>query len=193
MTMNKYSKLNLIEEEMQYYDGRKKMILEKVLYTLSRTTYVSITPKIKKDLFIRSIAFCKDIERLTDELFDQGKLMNILLSDFVKELSRNKGSLPAYHYLMERTEKSLKIDHYSQSSFQTSTKGRIQKLPLHVEVLREEVLRLEWFLYDLEDSVPGHNLTVELILEILYSDFILSVKREGMEKAVDAIIKIIEN
>lgn len=191
----KYSQADLIGDEL-YLRSDDATWRGKLLTRLFKTKKVRLELQIPQTYLLRGEILCDDINRMTDDIIDVAFIIDVLCYDFVNELARSKtGPLAPFRYLMDRYSKTLQVAHYQSKKVDEFTEYHIEQMeltPYKVYLRYKEVLRLEWFLKDLEEEVKDHNFTVEKILEILYCNLIELVKKGEADRGINIIIKTLE-
>lgn len=192
----KYSKADLLGDEL-YLLSNQATWKGKFLTRLFKTKKVKLQLQLPQLYVSRGEILCDDIERMTGETIDLSFIVDVLSYDFVNELARSKsGPLAPFRYLMDRYSKTLQVAHYQSEKVDEFTEYSIEQANLtsiNVLLPSKDILRLEWFLKDLEEEVMEHGFTVEKILEILYCNLIELVKKGEADKAINIIIDKIES
>lgn len=190
MSRAKYSKLDLIGSEL--IKLQDKTLVDKALsFLLYSGKYVYVKIYIPNELYLRAEVFCDDMKGLSEEPFDQNRLLGILYEDFLRE-NRVKESL---HHLYNRL---IVHDKRSPSIKGIYMNDEYEKAPckstheLSIRIKRKEALRGEVLLSDLSGFYPDHPFTLEMALETIYIDFLEDIKKDGSHKAVKELLKRME-
>jgi hypothetical protein len=191
--MRTFSQLDLIGKELYKLTQKQsnRSIVDSAIDWILNydSKYVSLEISIKTIVLVRSQAFCYDLNELAEEeneKFTPGDLLSILYLDFLNFVRRSK-SLPTVHsWLLAKDISGLKV---------VDEKGNIKVLDdnadstkIKFKLDRQAALRGEHLLLDLQELFPDHHFTLELILEILFTDFIKEYPKGNINSILQKIL-----
>lgn len=196
--MSAYSKADLLSIEL-----KERSLFENIIHNFKKVQRVFINIEVPMSIYERSKVFCADIREESGMQFDEITLLNLLYTDFLAAVRRNQ-ELSKWYYLLRDAEKLVKpltVHHFRDGSSRSNTRFYNNKMSFkrpHFKTLGlfmkyDDLLRGEWFLYDLDMFFEGHGFTVEKLISILYCDFIYKHQRGETKKAVANIIEFMSN
>lgn len=185
MNRPKYSKLDLIGNElMKLEDKTMKDKLFSFIITGGKYVFVSIY--IPNDIFLRAQVFCEDVEDLSQETFNQTHLLNILYQEF---LLKNKVEDSLYNLYQRLTVHDKRAPSIKSIYLNDVDDPFADTYEITLKFNRKDILRGEMLLSDLSYYYPNHPFTIEMVIEILYIDFLEDVRKGGSHKAVKELLK----
>ncbi|WP_066415233.1 hypothetical protein [Sutcliffiella cohnii] len=186
MSRQQYSRLDLIGEELMKLQDKK--ITDKIISFLINTSkYVYVKLDIPADLYVRANVLCDDIETLSEEEFDQNRLLSILYDDFLRENRMKEALFQLYQRLTVHDRRAPSIKGLYEIHNQRIENDEYYELTVRIK--RKEALRGEVLLSDLSNVYPKHPYTLEMVLETIYIDFLNDIKKGGNYKAVKELLK----
>ncbi|MBH0167249.1 hypothetical protein IHV12_20200 [Fictibacillus sp. 7GRE50] len=194
--MRAYSQVNIIGEELDRIEGSyTDSFLSKVIdRMLGINNNVFLTISMPSVIVIRSRTLCYDITKDIKVKFTQTHLLSALYEDFLLYLRKSNNNLhEIYNWLVVRDTSSVKINDYSLNNEVDRNGESVDRCHIKIGIDREDALRGENFLLDLEDFYPGHHFTLELILEIIFTDFINEYKQGNVKCIAQKLIKYTES
>jgi hypothetical protein len=194
--MKKYSQANVLTYELSQMSGGGDW-LSRLLYKLNKTSSVILTIEIPLNLYLRAEVFCDDIEELSEVIFTQKDLIELLFNDFLLFVKKNQDPTDLFRLLTSldlAAGKERGLQQENATTFKTMYKETTQKMQtIKVSLKRKSALRGEVFLADLEEVYPNHGYSLERVLEMLYCDFIDKFRKGNHSDAVNNILKVLEN
>lgn len=194
--MKAYSEMNLIESEMKYLSLPSDW-LGQALHKMSKTGTVTVKLQLPVPVVLRAQAFCEDIEELSGTTFNQTNLLDLLYNDFLLYAKKNPEPKIIFKMLTTIDEESGKdrgLVQEGKTVFKTvyQNKNYSEKM-LPFKVKRKHALRGEILLADLEEIYPDHNYSIELLLKLLYCDFIDKFRKGHNKDAVKNILASLQD
>ncbi|MCM3715428.1 hypothetical protein M3202_15255 [Alkalihalobacillus oceani] len=189
MDRQSYSEIDLIGQELKEYTRERPSFLGFCISLLEKKRMGNLKIRVPKKTLKRAIAFCKDVERIIEEPFQPAMIIDILLDEFLLELAKKNDVFNIFRNLRSRNYKPIEFVRYNALNSEL-LQGSLSYNEITLELKRDDILRIEWMLDDLEEQYANHGFTVETVIEILFCDFIEEYRKGGMPKAVDRIIRI---
>ncbi len=183
--MKRYSRLNLLEEEMSKLEERG---FSKFLFHL-HGKYVYLKIYLPNKLYLRANVLIDDICELTQEEFTLADLLLLLYQDWLLEVRKHNNIPSMFTRLNVRDMKtpSLYMNNKEVTMNKEETEGYQE---FRFRLMRKEVIRCEVLLQEIEDYYPGHPFTVESVLEILFIDFMNEFIKSGGNVIKEIISRI---
>ncbi|WP_157930356.1 hypothetical protein [Mycobacteroides abscessus] len=199
--MKKFSQVNLLSEELDSsYQGRG--IVDRVFYRLMKQSSVMVHLNIPKPIYFRAEIFCEDVQELSEILFTHNDLLDLLYHDFLLYVKKNSDPQSLYNLLIQINHNPAAVKHYievdevneylpvlSKTINPADREKNIQTLVFRTK--RKQALRGEVLLADLAEVYPDHHFTLEMVLEMLYIDFVEKLKRGENPQALNNIVRML--
>lgn len=193
--MTKYSSADILNEE------QGEGFLDKVIRRLTNSKEVYLYIKVPASLHFRAEILCEDIEELSDFEFKQHNLIAFLYYDFLTYCKTNPNLDIIYNKLLHLESKNFPIRSYTNDTTKKNLTNLIKEVKtkkvdekiLEIRFHKKEVLRGEVLLADLYEIYPQHLFNLEQILELIYCDFIVKIKRGEGEESLKSIVKSLIN
>lgn len=179
-----YSQWNVLQDELE--GEASSRFLGKLWHKTKQSGSLLLDIYLPVSVYVRGKAFCEDIEELSEMVFTQASLLNLLYNDWLLFAKRTNNLIALYNLLtsLESGEKGKKGAFYSEE-------GGTPRKRLHVQIKRRHLLRGELLLSDLEGKVPKHGYTIERVFELLYINFMKKHKDGG--EVVQEILRLLED
>ena len=179
-----YSQWNVLQDELE--GEAAPNLLGKLWHRTKQSGSLLLDIYLPVPVYIRGKAFCEDIEELSESVFTQADLINLLYHDWLLFAKRTNNLMTLYNLLtsLEPNERRPK------SAFYAGEGGTPTKR-LHVQIKRRHLLRGELLLSDLDGKVPKHGYTIERVLELLYMNFMN--KHKNGDEVVGEILRLLED
>ncbi|MEJ9232588.1 hypothetical protein LAV79_24690 [Peribacillus butanolivorans] len=191
--MGKYSKANLIDEELSLIGSTN--FIGKMLHKMNKSSMILLSIEVPLNSYLRTEVFCEDIQDITETPFDQRDLLTLLYEDFLYEAKINPDLKKVFKVLTRLEHESGKtavLEKKTDSIFKLIHKEQHKELKsLDVRMRRKYALRGEIILADMEDPHPNHGYTIERVLELLYMDFIDDFRKGDNTEVIKKIIKLL--
>lgn len=191
--MRAFSQLDLIGQELYKLTQKQKsrsFLDAAVDWILSyETKYVSIEISIKTLILVRSQAFCYDLNELAEEednQFTPGDLLSVLYLDFLHFVRKSKSLPTVHHWLLTKDISGLKV--VDENGHVKTLHDEDEYTRLSFKLDRQAALRGEHLLLDLQEQFPEHHFTLELVLEILFTDFIKEYPKGNIHSILQKIL-----
>lgn len=195
--MAKYSNLDLLDQELtQPLPGRRDF-LGRIIYKMDRSSTKVLSMNIPMGVFLRAQIFCEDIEHLSEKVFTQADLIDLLYMDFLTYAMKNPNPQALYNMLVALERDSGKdlgiIKSEGRSVYQViHSDNRENMEQLTIRFKRKVILRGEMLLSDLAGVFPDHGFMVENVLEYLYCDFINKFRKGDNSEAIKTILRMLD-
>ncbi|MFC0273623.1 hypothetical protein ACFFIX_19715 [Metabacillus herbersteinensis] len=174
-----FSQLELLQAEIGRLEN--KSFLDRAIYLLSKTTYVSLSINVQPDLILWGEALCEDIGSKYDDLeFTLSDLAELLFDDFLSVVRNDEDFEKLYSQLLAREPRitcpntNYKTDAINESEVLSAT--------LKIRLKRKGALRGEMVLCDLAEIFPAHEYTLESVLRLIMVDFLQDYKDRNGER-----------
>lgn len=193
--MKKYSQYDLIGEELIRLDLQQQPRslfekLEDLLYYAVFNKY-DFSLKVPNQLYFRAKILCEDITDLSGFNFCVEDLIYLLYRSFLQSVKEIDDPLSIYNLIFVRLKSNPKVKKKGHViAFHTNHEESVQFV--NISLKKKFVMRGEVLLRDLENMVPGHPLTVEIILETLLIDFIMEYQKGNSRNIIAELITKLE-
>jgi len=165
-------KYHVLTEEVDHLSSvSKSSFLDVAIRLLSR--HITLFLKIPSYAYLRAKVLCEDITELEEERFTVDDLLMLIYESFLvrlREAHTHQDLYTIYRSIITSDYKDASVHSYR------TLKDKHQpsyEMKFKITVPRNKVLRCEVFLYDLAQYVPNHMLSIERVIEILFTDFII--------------------
>lgn len=191
--MRAYSQINLIGQELARIEGKFKNSLVNNLFdmVLGLQNKAVLEVSLSSLILVRSRSLCFDISNEAGEEFNQAHLLWALYEDFLLFVRRCSNLHEVYNWLLVRDTSSAKIEDYTGQG--TEYEQNDDYCCLKIALDRESALRGENMLLDLEEFYPGHHFTLELVLEIVFTDFINEYRKGNVKNLAQRMVRYLED
>jgi hypothetical protein len=186
MTTVKYSKYGLINQELMALD--EDTFFGRLLNAFLKDKRLAFEIMVPNDLYFRADVLCDDIlqKRKNDKEYTQSELVQHVFFDFLDEVRDHDGNVGAiYTKLDVRRQEILRVNENPLVPSRSRKK-------LLIKIDRDDALRAEVLLQDLEYFQPNHNLDVEKLIEIVYLDFLLEYTKGRRRNVIKEILEYID-
>jgi hypothetical protein len=192
IAMRAYSQINLIGQKLARIEGKfKNSFLNNIIDSiLGIQNKVVLEVSFQSLILIRSRNLCFDITKEVGEEFNKGHLAWAVYEDFLSFVRKNNNLPEVYNWLIVRDTSSACIEDYT-GKFNENEENEDTCL-VKVTLDRESALRGENMLLDLEEFYPDRHFTLELILEIIFSDFINEYVKGSVENLAYKLVSYTE-
>lgn len=196
--MKKYSQANLLSEELvNSYQGAG--FIDKVLYRLVKQSSAVVYLTIPRPIYFRAEIFCEDVQEMSEMVFTHNDLLDLLYHDFLVYIKKNPDPQALYNLLIQINHNPAAVKHYvevgeTNEYLPSLTKNTVREnniQTLVIKMKRKQALRGEVLLADLAEVYPDHHFTLEMVLEMLYIDFVEKLKRGENPQALNNIVKML--
>lgn len=184
---------NLIEEELDYLHqkdiGSGSKFFNRVFRRMQNKEMIPYRFCVPSSFFLRGELLCEDVSYDSDFIFTHTDLLGTLIDDFVKQIRIQTDLHFIFRGLMARDKRPAILRTYTGDQSQIKLHHRKDMSIIRCCIRRREALRIEVLLSEIGELYEDSNYAVEDILQILYCDFILSIKNGNAKQAMNQIIK----
>ena len=189
-----------MSEELNFsFEGMK--FIDRALYRLTKTSSIQIRLNIPRPIYFRAEIFCEDVQELSEMMFAHNDLLDLLYHDFLVYIRKNSNPQALYNLLTQIDRNPAPVVRYieeepneystilSRNENPAVREGNTQTMVFQMK--RKQALRGEVLLADLAEVYPDHHFTLEMVLEMLYIDFVEKLKRGENPQALNNIVKML--
>lgn len=170
MTTKAFSRLDLMAQE--YERISRPTMFERMLCRLQRTKYVQLGIHIPVELYLRGEILCEDIMEMGElDAFTLSDLVDILFQDFLKIMKQEHNVIDLHKRLQQRAPIVIHLNEDDENELHALIeKGKVYTV---IRLARKDALRGEVILCDMEKVFPSHGFTLESVLQVIVTDFLM--------------------
>ncbi len=192
--MKSFSKYNLISNEISNLNniGKKRTFLDIVECFLDKfIDGFSFSIKTPNYLYIRAKVLCDDVYDLSGYSMEVEEIVYLLYRDFLQSVKEYDDPVSIYQMMFLSIESNSKS--HIQERFYSVKEDMKSAQYLNVAMKKKDVLRGEIFLRDLESRIPNHGLTVEMVIQSLFNDFLNEYVNGSSQTVISQLIERLED
>lgn len=190
--MVRYSAADLLAEELSLRTPQD--LVSKMIYKLAKTSSVKLTIEVPLTLYLRAEIFCEDVQDIGEIQFNQADLIAVLYDDFLLYAKKNPDPnhlLKILNTLNQQVGKKTNLEQQQDQSVfklvhQSNTDQQMQAIEITFK--RKSALRGEVILADIGEVHPVYHYTLEIMIQLLYCDFVEEFRKGDNNDALDAIL-----
>ncbi|MCY8737538.1 hypothetical protein MOD71_18705 [Bacillus haynesii] len=141
-------------------------------------------------MLLKAKSLCEDIAEQAEDEFKLSDLINLLYMDFIGRVKRSAdlASLnEIYRRILVRRENAVRLSVHNGEKFEL---GSGDEAVYKILMKRDYVLRGEIFIYDV--CGPDADMTIEVILETLLTDFVQAFMRGNGQQLISRLIEALD-
>ena len=189
--MKKFSQYDLIGRELLSLEcsSEQKTILDRIGSLLDYwLDGFKFSLKVPNYLYFRAKVLCEDVYDLSGYDIKVEELVYLLYRGFLQTVKEYDDPLSIYQLVFVRVSGNVTVQKKGRFFLLEEKDDSVQYL--NISLKKKYVMRGEVLLRDLELIIPDHGLTVELILETLFIDFMKEYQKGNTRKTIANLIEI---
>lgn len=188
-------KFHVLNSEIERLSNPSRTFTDKLfdtaLYFLGGSSSVLLKLRLQPYIYLRASVLCEDITVKAESKrnFTIINLIELLYEDFLVKVRNNNDLFLVYQQLMAHLSRDPELKSYA-GFYPSKDENKITSLDLYLS--KKQVLRGEVFIRDLTFHVEELNLSIEVILETLLTDFVTQYCSGKVPMLLDDLIDNLE-
>jgi hypothetical protein len=190
--MRVYSELDLLGEELERLNEEPDSFFKLLKRDLFRGQYVSVAIEVPDSLLLRASVLCDDLCELSSRKFSQADLLTIIYDEYLDQVRRSGDLHFIYQNLIFRDVSMKPEVHRNGQEYEVEDlQEKEHTRTIYFKMRRKAALRGETLLSDLAEVFPDHPYSLEKLLEVIYSDFLMRYKKGQLKDPIKKLLEYI--